>query len=402
MNRYIKLLTSGHLITDIYQGALPAMLPFLITEKHLSYAAAAFLIFAANLSSSIVQPIFGLYSDKISAPWTLPLGVFLGGLGIGVAGISSNYWVMAAAVAVSGIGIAAFHPEGARLANKFADKNKATSVSTFSAGGNVGFAVGPIITTEVLLLFGLKGTIILCLPAMIMSLILLLQLNTFYAKLQSINEEKALNGISNTADEWKPFVNLTATLLCRAIVFFGLNTFLPLYWIHVFNQSERSGSIALSILIISGVVGNLIAGRLSDKIGNKKVIIGGYSALIPLLFIFINVHNITIATGLLIPIGFALYTPFSPMVVLGQKYLPNHMGLASGVTLGLAVTMGGIVSPLLGWISDNHGIHAAVSSLTIIPIVAVLLASMLTKPKVDLVKEKTRNIKDVVSIDSDV
>jgi FSR family fosmidomycin resistance protein-like MFS transporter len=62
------------------------------------------------------------------------------------------------------------------------------------------------------------------------------------------------------------------------------------------------------------------------------------------------------------------------------------MGLASGVTLGLAVTMGGVVSPLLGWISDNHGIHAAVSSLTIVPIIAVFLASMLPKPKIDLVK----------------
>ncbi|MDF2504162.1 MFS transporter [Clostridium sp.] len=401
MSRYIKLLTSGHLITDIYQGALPAMLPFLITEKHLSYAAAAFLIFAANLSSSIVQPLFGIYSDKISAPWTLPLGILLGGLGIGAAGITSNYWLIAVAVAVSGVGIAAFHPEGARLANKFAGKNKATSVSTFAAGGNIGFAVGPIITTEILLLFGLKGTIILCIPAIIMSLILLSQLKSFSSKLQKVSEETVERGVVNTPDEWKPFVNLTATLLCRAIVFFGLNTFLPLYWIHVFGESERSGSMALSILIIVGAMATLIAGRVSDRVGHKKVVIAGYAALIPLLFIFINVHNVAIATALLVPIGFALYTPFSPMVVLGQKYLPNRMGLASGVTLGLAVTMGGVVSPLLGWISDNHGIHAAVSSLTIVPIIAVFLASMLPKPKIDLIKVKEK-VNSSMSIDNNL
>lgn len=399
MSRYIKLLTSGHLITDIYQGALPAMLPFLIVDKHLSYAAAAFLIFAANLSSSIVQPIFGLYSDKISAPWTLPLGILLGGLGIGAAGITSNYWLIAIAVAISGVGIAAFHPEGARLANKFAGKNKATSVSTFAAGGNIGFAVGPIITTELLLLFGLKGTIILCIPAIIMSLVLLTQLKSFSKKLQKVSEDTVKSGIVDTADEWKPFANLTLTLLCRATIFFGLNTFLPLYWIHVLGQSERSGSIALSILIIVGAIGTLIAGRVSDRVGHKKVVIVGYAALIPLLFIFINVHNVDIATALLVPIGFALYTPFSPMVVLGQKYLPNHMGLASGVTLGLAVTMGGVVSPVLGWISDNHGIHAAISSLTIIPIIAVLLASMLPRPKIDLVKAKEK-VNSNISIDN--
>ncbi|MFT8316120.1 MAG: MFS transporter [Clostridium sp.] len=399
MSRYIKLLTSGHLITDIYQGALPAMLPFLITEKHLSYAAAAFLIFAANLSSSIVQPIFGLYSDKISAPWTLPLGVLLGGLGIGAAGITSNYWLIAIAVAISGVGIAAFHPEGARLANKFAGKNKATSVSTFAAGGNIGFAVGPIITTELLLLFGLKGTIILCIPAIIMSLVLLTQLKSFSKKLQKVSEDTVKSGINDSPDEWKPFANLTLTLLCRATIFFGLNTFLPLYWIHILGQSERSGSIALSILIIVGAIGTLIAGRVSDRVGHKKVVIAGYAALMPLLFIFINVHNVAIATALLVPIGFALYTPFSPMVVLGQKYLPNHMGLASGVTLGLAVTMGGVVSPILGWISDNHGIHAAISSLTIIPIIAVLLASMLPRPKIDLVKAKEK-VNSNISIDN--
>lgn len=375
------------------------MLPFLITEKHLSYAAAAFLIFAANLSSSIVQPIFGLYSDKISAPWTLPLGVLLGGLGIGAAGITSNYWLIAIAVAISGVGIAAFHPEGARLANKFAGKNKATSVSTFAAGGNIGFAVGPIITTELLLLFGLKGTIILCIPAIIMSLVLLTQLKSFSKKLQKVSEDTVKSGINDSPDEWKPFANLTLTLLCRATIFFGLNTFLPLYWIHILGQSERSGSIALSILIIVGAIGTLIAGRVSDRVGHKKVVIAGYAALMPLLFIFINVHNVAIATALLVPIGFALYTPFSPMVVLGQKYLPNHMGLASGVTLGLAVTMGGVVSPILGWISDNHGIHAAISSLTIIPIIAVLLASMLPRPKIDLVKAKEK-VNSNISIDN--
>ncbi|MEA5007268.1 MFS transporter [Clostridium tyrobutyricum] len=391
MNSYIKLLASGHLITDIYQGALPAMLPFLISEKHFSYAAAAFLIFAANISSSIVQPIFGLYSDKISAPWTLPLGVTLGGIGVGIAGVTSNYAIMAVAVAISGVGIAAFHPEGARLANKFAGKNKATNVSTFAAGGNIGFAVGPIITTELLLLFGLKGTVALAVPAVIMGFVLFTNLDSFSTKLKSVGEDNMKSGnVVVTPDEWKPFANLTATLLCRAIVFFGLNTFLPLYWINVLGQSKRSGSTALSILIVTGAIATLIAGRVSDRIGHKKVIIAGYTALIPLLFIFINVHNIAVATILLIPMGFALYTPFSPMVVLGQKYLPNHMGLASGVTLGLAVTIGGVVSPLLGWISDNHGIHAAISSLTIVPIIAVILASILPRPKIDLVEIKKK------------
>ncbi|MBC2581968.1 MFS transporter [Clostridium sp. DJ247] len=391
-NRYIGLLTSSHLITDIYQGALPAMLPFLISDRHLSYSAAAFLIFAANISSSIVQPIFGFYSDKISAPWMLPLGVLLAGLGIGAAGVTSNYWLMFIAVTLSGVGIASFHPEGARLANSFAGKNKATGVSTFAAGGNIGFALGPIITTAILVIFGLKGTMFLVIPAAIMAAILLSQLSNFSKGLKASNEVTVNLKSEAVEDEWNPFFRLTATLVCRAIVFFGLNTFLPLYWIHVLNQSKQAGSAALSILIFVGAMGTLVAGRVSDRIGHRKVILAGFAALIPLMFIFINVQNVKIATIMLIPMGLALYAPYSPMVVLGQKYLPKHMGLASGVTLGLAVTMGGVVAPLLGWISDHYGIHAAISCLTVLPIIAVLLALVLPQPKVDRVlKTETSN-----------
>ncbi|MFL0196838.1 MFS transporter [Clostridium sp. WILCCON 0269] len=385
MNRfYVNFLTAGHFAADFYQGALPAILPFLVSDKHFSYTAAAFLIFAANISSSIVQPLFGICSDKISVPWTLPFGLIMAGVGFGISGIINNYWIMAVFIALSGIGIASFHPEGVKLANNFAGENKATGISRFAAGGNIGFAISPIITTEILLLFGLKGTIILALPAVVMCIMFLFQLSNFTKNKDKINVKLELKA-KDRVDEWKPFGRLTATLTCRAMIFFGLNTFLPLYWIHVLNQSKRGGSIALSTLILIGAVGTLIAGRLADKLGNKKVIMAGFLALIPLLFIFINVSSVFISTVLLIPIGLALYAPYSPMVVLGQKYLPNHMGLASGVTLGLAVTMGGVISPLLGWISDNYGIHAAISCLTILPIAAVFLTLTLPMPKVDSV-----------------
>ncbi|APM39464.1 MFS transporter [Clostridium kluyveri] len=393
MNRfYGNLLTFGHFVADFYQGALPALLPFLVSDKHFSYAAAAFLIFSANVSSSIIQPLFGICSDKISVPWTLPLGVLLAGISFGMSGAVDNYWVMAVFIALSGVGIASFHPEGVKLANTFAGENKATGVSRFAAGGNIGFAVSPIITTEVLLLFGLKGTIILALPALVMCIVFLIQLPKLTKNKGQATVKKEVQA-KNTVDEWKPFSRLTATLTCRAMIFFGLNAFLPLYWIHVLNQSKRGGSIALSTLIIVGAVGTLIAGRMADKFGNRRVIMAGFLTLIPLLFIFINVRNVILATLLLIPIGLSLYAPYSPMVVLGQKYLPNHMGLASGVTLGLAVTMGGVISPVLGWISDNYGIHTALSSLTILPIIAVFLTLTLTIPKVDLNRDSVNKAK---------
>lgn len=381
--RYIGFLTTGHFITDIYQGALPAMLPFLISERHLGYAAAAALVFAANISSSIVQPLFGFYSDKISALWTMPLGILLAGLGIGIAGILPSYWMILISVAISGIGIAAFHPEGARLANSTAGEKKATGVSIFSAGGNIGFAVGPVVTTALLISLGLRGTLFLIIPVVIMSLILLSQLSGLAQFENRVSAKDSAISDEVIPDDWRGFWKLAATLSCRSIIFFGFNTFLPLYWINDLGQTKTAGSTALSVLIVIGAFSTLLAGRAADRFGNHKIIRFGYAALIPLLFIFININNVKLATLMLVPIGLALYAPFSPMVVLGQKYLPNHMGLASGVTLGLAVSVGGVFAPLLGWVSDHYGIHAAISCLVVVPVIATVLASTLPVPKSD-------------------
>lgn len=381
--KYIRLFGAGHLITDIYQGALPAMLPFLISEKHFSYATAAFLIFAANASSSIIQPVFGVYADKISLPWALGVGVLLGGIGLGLVGIVQNYYLIILLVALSGIGLALFHPEGARLTNRFAGENKTSAVSIFAASGNIGFAVGPILTTTMVLAFGLKGTLILCIPAVVMGGILLYESKNFS---NEVSSDKELDNIDKKeeVDEWGAFGRLTLTLLCRSTVFFGLNTFLTLYYMNILKQSEVQGSIALSTLIVVGAVGTLFAGKLSIKIGNKKLIIIGYSCLLPLLILFLNIKNPILATIILIPLGFFLYMPYSPMVALGQKYLPNHLGLASGITLGLGVAMGGLVSPILGYVSDTHGIHAALSCLIVMPIIAVVLARKLPVKEADL------------------
>ncbi|MDP4090276.1 MAG: MFS transporter [Bacillota bacterium] len=381
--RYLTLLTSGHFTIDIFQGALPAMLPFLIAERNLSYASAAALVFAANISSSIVQPLFGFYSDKLSMLWAMPVGLLFASVGLALAGILPSYWMIMLSVALSGIGIAAFHPEAARITNNISGDKKGTGVSTFSAGGNMGFAVGPVITTAIVLAAGLKGTLFLLIPAAAMCYIFFTQQSAL-GNYRQVSSAQSVGQSVTVKDEWGSFLKLLGTISCRSIIFFGFNTFLPLYWINVFGKSKAAGSTALSILIVTGAVSTLIAGRLADRFGHRKIIALGFTALIPLLFIFVHINNVTAATFMLIPIALALYAPFSPMVVYGQKYLPNHMGLASGVTLGLAVSVGGVFAPVLGWISDNYSIHAAISCLTVVPIIAAIIALFLPIPKIDL------------------
>src|SRR6266576_2442788 len=109
-------LSSGHLATDFANGALPALLPFFVDKFALSYTLAAAVILASAVSSSIVQPLFGLWSDRRGAIWLLPAGVALAGIGIALAAVAPSYWLVLVFVVVSGFGVAAFHPEGSKFA----------------------------------------------------------------------------------------------------------------------------------------------------------------------------------------------------------------------------------------------------------------------------------------------
>src|SRR5438067_4269325 len=169
-------LSAGHLLTDVAQGSVPALLPFLISRDHLSYAAASALVLAATISSSVIQPLFGHVSDRLSLPWLMPLGPALGGLGVALAGFTSTYGLTFAAIVVSGLGVAAFHPEGSRFANYVSGARRASGMSLFSVGGNVGFALGPVLVTPLLVAFGLHGTAFVLIPTWLMAAVLIAEL----------------------------------------------------------------------------------------------------------------------------------------------------------------------------------------------------------------------------------
>src|SRR5512133_2680814 len=131
----LALLCLGHLFDDVNQGALPAMLPFFIVAHNMSYSAAAGLMFALTVSSSILQPLLGEFSDRHSAPWLVPLGLFCAGVGIAASSVMPDYLLIALCIGVPGVGVAAFHPEAARFANYASGTRRATGMSIFSLGG---------------------------------------------------------------------------------------------------------------------------------------------------------------------------------------------------------------------------------------------------------------------------
>jgi len=379
--RHIGVLSLGHLVTDINQGALPALLPFFIVAHDLSYAAAAGIVFAANMTSSVVQPLFGLAADRFSKPWLLSAGLILAGLGLALSGTAKGYPSIMILAVVSGIGIAAYHPEAARLVNFAAGARKGTAMSLFGVGGTIGFAVGPIIVTWALLQWGLNGTLVLIVLVSIMALLMSRQFSAFESLEVSRNEDGYVSDTGFMEDNWSAFSLLTIAIIGRSIIFYGLNTFIPIYWINVLNQSKAAGAIALTIFAGSGILGNLLGGSLADRFGQKNLMLVGFFGLTVFLPMLILAGNAQFATLLLVPIGLLLYGTYSPSIVLGQMYLPNRVGLSSGVTLGIAVAIGGGAAPIIGKVADVFGIWYSLASIAFLPMLFSAIVLSLPSPQ---------------------
>jgi FSR family fosmidomycin resistance protein-like MFS transporter len=368
------VLSAGHLFTDVSQGSIPALLPFLITRQHLNYASASALILAATISSSIIQPLFGHVSDRRSLPWLMPIGPALGGLGVALIGIAPNYGLTFAAVVVSGIGVASFHPEGSRFANYVSGARRSSGMSLFSVGGNIGFALGPALVTPLVLVFGLHGTLLMIVPTWLMSLVLvheLPRLQTFRGDLVAGRVQR-----SNEPDHWRPFAILGLVIALRSFVYFGFVTFIPLYFAHNLHTSKAAGSAALSVMLAGGAIGTLAGGPLADRFGRRTVLRGSMIVLPPLIIAFV-LSGPVLATVLGGLIGAATIATFAVTIVMGQEYLPGRIGVASGVTIGLSIGLGGVGAPLLGLVADAHGLRSVFELVTDFPLIALGLAQAL-------------------------
>ncbi len=372
----LPLLVGSHVVDDFYQGAVPAMLPFFVAERHYGYVAAAGITLAATLLSSVVQPVFGILTDRKPMPWLVPAGLTVAALGIGLSGLSSSYALTWCAIALSGLGVAAYHPESARLA-RAASAGNHVGMSWFSLGGNVGFALGPIIVAPVMAGFGLGGSPLLIIPAVVLGAVL----STLLRRLNTVSSRLRHGGSAQLVDQWGQFARLVTVVVMRSIVTFGLNTFLAI-WVgeQLRSDSHVPGEAALVVYFAVGASGTLLGGHLASRWGRVPVIRTAYAVSAP------AIAGIALAPGHAVYVfialaALAIYVPFSLHVTLGQDYLPTRIGTASGVTLGLAVSVGGLAAPLIGWIASLTSLRIALLCLVIMPLVSLVAAVGMREPR---------------------
>ena len=363
-------LSSGHLATDFANGALPALLPFFVDKFDLSYTLAAAAVLASAVSSSIVQPLFGLWSDRRGAIWLLPAGVALAGIGIGLASASPNYPLVLVCVVISGLGVAAFHPEGSKFAAFAGGPRRASAMSFFSIGGNLGFALGPTVATPLVLALGLTGGLLLAVPGLIIAVVLLALipfLGSFAPERRQVE--------SDQPDRPGALLLLLGVIAFRSVSWFGLITFVPLWEVSL-GHSKSQGSHLLSLMLLAGGLGTLAAGQLADRFGRRPVLIASTAATAPLILIFVIVGGVPGAIALA-GVGISVIGTFGVTMVMSQEYLPRHIGMASGLSIGLSIGLGGVGAVALGAVADSIDLRAALYGAAASALVALALAAFL-------------------------
>lgn len=362
-------LSLGHLAADFAQGAVPAILVFLKPALHLTYTMTAAIVLVATVTSSLVQPFFGHWSDRRHAVWLMPAGVALAAVAIGFATNAPNYVLLLVLVGLSGLGVGAFHPEAMKLAGHASGGRRASGMALFATGGNVGFALGPALTSVAITVLGLRGGLLIMLPGLAIAVLLMFEYR-YLAHIRTSRGPRA--GAKVGPDNPKAFKLLLVLIGLRSFAYYGLFTFVPLWEVSL-GKSKSYGSALLSLVLLAGVAGTLCAGPIADRYGRRIVLLGSMATTPFTILVFVEVGGAVGAIAVLVA-GALIVSTFGVTIVLSQEYLPSRIAMASGMSVGLATGLGGVAAVLLGGVADAVNLHAALIVTALVPALGILVA----------------------------
>lgn len=379
-SRLLALLAVGHMTTDIYQGAVPALLPFLKDAYRLSYTQTGTIVLVMQVASSIVQPLFGYLADRAQRTWLMPAGVGIAALGITMMGVVPSYTVCLLLVTIGSLGVAAFHPQAYKSTHLVSGDRPATGMAIFAVGGNVGHAIGPIFITSIILAFGLQSAYLGMLPGLLVAAALLWMIppnmhrlihgSTTSGETQSKQTAGDATTTAHPSIPWGPLTVLMTVVAVRSWGQVALTSFIPLFYRDYLGEPPFVGSIVLLVYLGAGAVGTLVGGRVADRYGARVTLAVTMLLSTPLMFVFPYLRGLP-AMVVIALTGFLIISTFALTIVIAQALLPTRGGVAAGLVFGFAVGAGGVGVTMLGSVADAWGLFVAMHVLAAVPVLAV-------------------------------
>jgi FSR family fosmidomycin resistance protein-like MFS transporter len=374
----LTMLATGHFVIDATVGAVPAMLPVFTAIYALSDLKASMVLGASLLVSSAIQPFFGILADRRPTPAFLWGGVAVAAAGLALSGLAGGYLGVLACIVGSGLGIAAFHPEAARVANQISADRKATGLAWFMVGGNAGFAAGPLLAALFIPLLDEKATLVFLVPGAIVSLWLLRERGRLSVALAAPAPHRAAAAPAPLprGRAWSVGLLLFVTSM-RTWTQFCLLALVPLLLVDDRGFSDQEAGFAVAAFAGAGAVGTIAGAMLADRVGGRRMLLWTMPVVSPLVAGFLVTEG-ALSIVLLAAAGFVLLASFSVTVMMGQEYLPTRLALAAGLMIGFGAI--GSAPPglaLFGAIADAAGREAALWGVAALPLLAGAVAVLL-------------------------
>ena len=381
----VLALAIGHMVTDLQSGALPIVLPHLKELFALSYSQLASIVLLQNIMSSVIQPAFGYLTDKKSLPTFLPICAAMAGAGFAFVGWVKSYELLLLTVIFISLASATYHPQASKTVNFLSDTtNKGRNMGIFSLGGNAGMAVGSIMMTLLLgLPGGLHNTMYFVLPGLIV-FALMHSCMPIYKEVNLRHIQQQSQASKRESEKSMPYFGLFLLLFyifMRSSIHSGISTYLPLFFMNFRGFDSVFASSLVSGFLLGGVGGTLVGAELNDKLGPRKIMLGSIIFSIPAIGAITIVESPVWAMVAVVAAGFFIIGSFATTIVLAQSLMPNNVGMASGLTIGFSVGLGGFGVTILGILADTYGLPFTMNIITWLPIAAALVALRIPVPR---------------------
>jgi len=368
----ISALSFAHLLNDWYMNYIQTLLPFLVMAG-LGVSKGAFLVSAFTITSSILQPVFGYLVDQRNQRWMVYVGTLWMAVLISFIGVIDYYPLMVVIAALAGLGTAAFHPQASAMVSGVSGNRKGFFQACFTAAGNIGWALTPLMVVPFVQRYGLDLTPVYILPGVVVALLL-----WFFAP-RGLSKAKIAPPplLEVLREAWAELTKVVTVVAFRSLAYFGLIAFLPLY-LQSTNVSLVTSSKMLFVMLFAGAMGGIAGGYFSDRIGRKAVIVISLLVASPLFYLFITTSGLLSYVWLALA-GAALLASFSVTVVVAQEIISKNAAMASGLMLGFGVGIGGLGVGLFGIIAEQMGIAYTIHILIWLPLFAGVFALLLKK-----------------------
>jgi len=369
--RRLAVLTLGHFTIDAYSSFFLPLLPLLAKRLGLNYAMVGGLAAMASMSSSFLQPLFGVLADRMRRPWFVALGPLIAATFMASIGRAPRYDVLVALLVLGGVGVAMFHPQTAALAGS-TSPHRGLAMSTWVTGGTLGWALGPAYATAIVNRFGLEHTWVAAIPGLALCTLL-------FAWFGRVAPRASARRVSAPFAELKPVARPLAmiyfTVVCRSAVSAGFATFLPL-WVHAQGGSVTRGGWITTLYLTLGALGGFAGGWLADRFGGRRVVVASFAAAAPFYAVFFLVQG-PLGLAALVVGYFLLQASLPVNVVLGQELSPRHSGIISSLLMGAAWGLGALILYPVGALADHAGLEPALMVLSSLIVVGFVCATQI-------------------------